>query len=137
MKDYYLILGVPRSASTRGIRQAYRRLAKKHHPDRAGDGGAADFRQAAEAYEVLSDPGLRRRYNTYLREREARRAERPSRRAPARPRPAPEPLVPEAAPRGRVEPLIPEPGGFGDPRSRRFEDRPRRVVFVFDPRRLW
>jgi molecular chaperone DnaJ len=62
-KDYYVVLGVPRSASPRTIRSAYRGLVKSHHPDVVGPGGAGRFREIAEAYETLSDPRRRRRYN--------------------------------------------------------------------------
>lgn len=55
-KDYYTILGVAKNASADDIKQAYRRLAMKYHPDRNSDPGAADtFTQVKEAYEVLSD----------------------------------------------------------------------------------
>ena len=55
MKNYYLILGVPRDEQDpRGIRDAYRQLAKQYHPERAGPEGATAFRDVVEAYEVLS-----------------------------------------------------------------------------------
>ena len=56
-KDYYKILGVSRSASERDIKQAYRKLARQHHPDvNPGDKSAEEkFKQINEAYEVLSD----------------------------------------------------------------------------------
>lgn len=62
-KDYYAILGVTPDTSAEDIRTAFRRLAKRHHPDgnRQGDNGR--FRDIAEAYEVLSDPDKRRRYH--------------------------------------------------------------------------
>lgn len=66
MKNYYLILGVPRTESYRGIRAAYRDLAKKLHPDRAGQPGKEAFQEVVEAYETLSDPARRRRYNLSL-----------------------------------------------------------------------
>ena len=69
-KDYYLILGIPRSESAAGIRAAYRDLAKRHHPDVAGPSGAGQFREITEAYEVLSDPARRHQYNDYLAESE-------------------------------------------------------------------
>jgi len=55
-KDYYATLGVSRNASEREIKQAYRRLARQHHPDvNAGDKSAeAKFKEINEAYEVLS-----------------------------------------------------------------------------------
>jgi DnaJ-class molecular chaperone len=65
-KDYYRILGVPKNADDKTIKSAYRRLARKHHPDVAkGKDAAPDkFREITEAYEVLSDPEKRRRYDT-------------------------------------------------------------------------
>jgi len=66
-KDYYNILGVNRNASEREIKQAYRRLARKHHPDvNPGDKSAeAKFKQINEAYEVLSDKEKRRKYDQF------------------------------------------------------------------------
>lgn len=67
MRDYYDILGVERSASEQEIKKAYRKLALKHHPDRnPGDAEAeAKFKEAAEAYEVLSDTAKRQRYDRF------------------------------------------------------------------------
>ncbi|HVS65911.1 MAG TPA: molecular chaperone DnaJ [Thermoanaerobaculia bacterium] len=64
-RDYYEVLGVARDAAVKEIRSAYRRLAVQYHPDRnAGDGGAEErFKEAAEAYAVLSDPEKRARYD--------------------------------------------------------------------------
>lgn len=67
-RDYYEVLGVARSADGDEIKRAYRKLAMKHHPDRAdGDKSKAElrFKECAEAYEVLSDPEKRRRYDQY------------------------------------------------------------------------
>jgi len=64
--DLYIVLGLERGASLNDIKRAYKRLARKHHPDiNPGDRMAeAKFRQIAEAYETLSDPERRRRYDT-------------------------------------------------------------------------
>lgn len=66
-KDYYGMLGVPRNASEKAIKQAYRRLARRSHPDvNPGDKAAeARFKEINEAYQVLSDPERRRRYDRY------------------------------------------------------------------------
>jgi molecular chaperone DnaJ len=63
--DFYLILGLDRGATVDDVKRAYRRLARKFHPDiNPGDRmAAAQFRQIAEAYETLSDPERRRRYD--------------------------------------------------------------------------
>lgn len=88
-KDYYVILGIPRNESAAGIRAAYRDLAKRHHPDVAGEAGAGAFREIAEAYQVLNDPNRRRRYNDWLASGERPRPEtalwRSSEEAAARP----------------------------------------------------
>ena len=66
-KDYYKILGVGRTASEKDIKSAYRKLARKYHPDvNPGDKSAEDkFKEIGEAYEVLSDPEKRRRYDQF------------------------------------------------------------------------
>jgi len=64
-KDYYRILGVARNADDKAIKSAYRKLARKHHPDVSKGAGAAEkFKEINEAYEVLSDPEKRRRYDS-------------------------------------------------------------------------
>jgi len=66
-RDYYDILGVQRTASSEEVKSAFRRMAKQYHPDRnPGDAECEQkFREAAEAYEVLSDEEKRRRYDRY------------------------------------------------------------------------
>ena len=65
-KDYYKILGVPKTATEKDIKAAYRKLARKHHPDvNKGDPKSeARFKEINEANEVLSDPEKRKRYDT-------------------------------------------------------------------------
>jgi molecular chaperone DnaJ len=68
-KDYYEALGVPKNATDDDIKKAYRKMAMKHHPDRnQGDGAKASedkFKEAKEAYEMLSDPQKRAAYDQY------------------------------------------------------------------------
>jgi molecular chaperone DnaJ len=66
-RDYYTVLGVNRDASEEDIRKAYRKLAMKHHPDRNPDDKAAEekFKEAKEAYEVLTDPKKRPAYDQF------------------------------------------------------------------------
>ena len=66
-RDYYEVLGVEKNADDSTIKSAYRKLAKKYHPDmNPGDKNAeAKFKEASEAYAVLSDPDKRRQYDQY------------------------------------------------------------------------
>jgi len=64
-KDYYAVLGVPRTASEDDIKKAFRKLARQFHPDVARDKKTAEekFKEINEAYEVLRDPEKRKRYD--------------------------------------------------------------------------
>ena len=63
-KDYYQILGVGRDASEDAIKKAYRRLARKYHPDVSKESGAEEhFKEVSEAYEVLRDAEKRAAYD--------------------------------------------------------------------------
>ncbi|MCV4785176.1 DnaJ domain-containing protein, partial [Escherichia coli] len=68
-KDFYDILGVNRDASDDEIKKAYRKLAMKYHPDRNQGDKAKEaeekFKEAKEAYEILSDPKKRAAYDQY------------------------------------------------------------------------
>ena len=66
-RDYYEVLGLPRAASAAEIKRAYRQLARKHHPDlqpgAEREKAAERFKEINEAYEVLSDPDKRAKYD--------------------------------------------------------------------------
>jgi len=86
-RDYYETLGVTRTASAEEIRSAFRKKAREYHPDVAKDKakGAERFKEVNEAYEVLSDPAKRMKYDQMGREgptwpRIRRRGRRGSRR---------------------------------------------------------
>jgi DnaJ-class molecular chaperone len=95
-KTHYTVLGVGPGEPIEGIRSAYLRLAKALHPDHSGETSGAAFRELQSAYDVLSDPERRRRYD-----RQLGRSQWSGRRWP------------DAAGQGRCEPLtsVPEPVG--------------------------
>jgi molecular chaperone DnaJ len=66
-RDYYEVLGLNKDAAEAEIKKAYRKLAMKHHPDRNPDSkdGEEKFKEAKEAYEILTDPERRRAYDAY------------------------------------------------------------------------
>ena len=65
-RDFYQVLGVSRTASQEEIQRAYRKLARANHPDINHDPAAEErFKEISEAYQVLSDPDTRSRYNTF------------------------------------------------------------------------
>jgi molecular chaperone DnaJ len=98
IEDYYAVLGVPREISPAELRRAYRKLALRYHPDRAGEGSTAAFQRISRAYEVLSDPQARESYDRRLRYEE-RKSSPPPPPAPARseanPSPAPKSRQPK------------------------------------------
>jgi curved DNA-binding protein len=68
-EDFYQVLGVPRDADQDEIQRAYRKLARAYHPDVNADPAAEDrFKEISEAYDVLSDPQARRRYDAFGRD---------------------------------------------------------------------
>jgi molecular chaperone DnaJ len=142
-KDYYLILGVSRRESPRGIQDAFRELAKKYHPDLAGPGGAPRFQDIREAYEILSDPEKRKLYNHEL-DRENIGIPLGPEPISTRPYPRPEPLIPESRSvlrdfetiRPSFEPLferfLRNFTGLGIPKGERLEDLNVEVVLSPD-----
>ena len=65
-RDYYEVLGVDKSADEKDLKNAFRSLARKYHPDRSTEDDAEDkFKEIQEAYAVLSDPEKRQMYDRY------------------------------------------------------------------------
>jgi len=96
-KDYYVVLGVSRDETPQGIRSAFRALARRYHPDRAGPRASHQFQQLTEAYQVLSDTKQRAAYDRGLAHMDD--VDGPSH----------QPIAPEApGPRPVVEPLVPQ-----------------------------
>lgn len=124
--DYYRVLGVDPGADPRAIRSAYRRLARRFHPDLAKDHRAPRrFLLLREAYEVLSDPEARRRYDRALAERDPRRPAG-ARTAPVPGGPAAEPVPPRRGFRVVLDLFgirLEAGAGYGEPAAGR---RPRR-----------
>jgi DnaJ-class molecular chaperone len=81
-RTHYIVLGVSRTEGSSGIRAAYRDLAKRLHPDVAGDGSTGAFQELTEAYDVLLDPERRSAYNEKLRTAEIGRRVRVRHRSP-------------------------------------------------------
>jgi DnaJ-class molecular chaperone len=94
-RDYYLILSVPRNVSNEGIKEAFRKLVKRYHPDIAGPRSRWEFHEIIEAYEVLSYPSSRRSYDLGLAHAEEREWV------------VPEPIVTGSSRYGQT--LVPEP----------------------------
>ena len=63
-RDYYEVLGIPKTASEDEVKKAFRKLAVKHHPDKEG-GDETKFKEINEAYEVLKDKQKRQRYDQF------------------------------------------------------------------------
>src|ERR1700761_4756458 len=122
-KDYYKVLGVPKTAKADEIKSSYRKLARKYHPDaNKGDRDAEErFKEISEAHDVLSDEKKRKEYDDARSMFGGGSRDRPSgpagRRVRVRPR----------------RPLRGWPGRRRDPRQRRARGHPRRHVRWWRP----
>jgi curved DNA-binding protein len=77
-KDYYKIMGLSQNATEKDIKMAYRKLARKYHPDISKEANAEErFKEMAEAYEVLKDPKKRAEYDQYLKYGHSNQQEQP------------------------------------------------------------
>jgi molecular chaperone DnaJ len=94
-RDYYIILGVSCSESFAGIHEAFRKLAKKYHPDLGGPEATETFQEIAQAYEILSDPEQRRTYDQTLRRGDSLLRSEPLEQTRRQGSYQPEPLVPK------------------------------------------
>jgi molecular chaperone DnaJ len=110
LDDHYARLGVSRTASCAELRRAYRLLALRWHPDRAGPGSTELFQRISEAYQVLSHPPSRAFYDGKLRDQGGHGE--PTARSPAAARGKGD----HRGPGGRVTWRIPTPGGGTGPR---------------------
>ena len=93
-RDYYEVLGLSKGSSAEEIKKSYRKVAMQFHPDRnPGDKGAEEkFKEAAEAYEVLSDADKRAQYDRYGHLRDYKAAVKAARASSDAPRACPQSL---------------------------------------------
>jgi molecular chaperone DnaJ len=119
-KDYFLILGISRSESAEGVRAAFRKLAKKYHPDKSGSEGTRLFQEMTEAYGVLSDPESRKKYTEQLLENEGRIKQSHSRKTAAKPHSIHEHLGFKQSSRRPIEDRRSSPDEFPTDTSRNF-----------------
>jgi len=66
-KDYYEVLGIGKNATKEEVKKAFHKLAHKYHPDKNGSGDSEKFKEASEAYSILSDDKKRAEYDSYGR----------------------------------------------------------------------
>lgn len=88
-RSFYAVLKVPEDADSAAIRHAYRVLARRYHPDAGSGSSAQRFRDATEAYDVLSDPQRRRDHDANLARSRAYSHVRPEPLIPETPTPVP------------------------------------------------